>query len=362
MADACDALALSMADAEGATEQAESTTEQAENAAEQVESAAAQDQQQSSPAEAPMDDEAQPTKELPKLQYILERALRAKLEARQQLSEATKRHTEVDKNLMHIERQERTNARAETMITASKRARNEVEASAPSPKSARNSRRRGAEEDDEEGRVAAMDAPGEKATDSADAAKDEMAARGGDGGSRKSEEAAEAGGTKEGDAAPMDASEGAPADASEPANEPEKEEKMEEKMEEEKEGGRPAEVAVGASTGGPRSAPSPRLALDESTKRRSRKMFGVLMGTLQRARKEQSSVSAVQQVRRRPQREPDKRAICVSRRGLVTLHFARYAGEASQGRREAAHRPRATDRIPAQLPRGAEGEGSGEEG
>lgn len=209
---------------------------------------------------------------------IVERALRAKLEAKQQLSDASKRHSEVEKTLQHIERQEKANSRSETAMAVGKRVREGMDGPSATGKSPRLRSKRGEQEmeEDEDDRVPVADslevARGDKLTDM-------------EGQRREHAETADSAATpaasgEEGASAPMDGLTG----------------QDETKQSEEASAGGNVALVEGAPSsaekdasdsqrGTTRPAPTPRMRLDDSTKQRSRKMFGVLMGTLQRARK-----------------------------------------------------------------------------
>ena len=96
------------------------------------------------------DDEPKP-EELPKPQDLVERALRAKLEVRQQLADVARRHGAVEANLRQLERQERATSRADRAMAVGKRVREEEEGEAQARKSPRGGPgRRGEREVDED--------------------------------------------------------------------------------------------------------------------------------------------------------------------------------------------------------------------
>ncbi|KAL1521721.1 hypothetical protein AB1Y20_021376 [Prymnesium parvum] len=242
-------------------------------------------------------------------QAVVERTLRAKLEAKQQLNAANQRYREVEKVLQQIERQGRTNSRAETAMAVGKRVREEIEAGAPSPKKTRNrDGRRGEQEADDEEEEPANDDKGVGNGESARA--DEAAGANGveaaDGEAAAEEEAASGAQEESSAPAPVDASDRQEGEGRADDNAAEASKECEGEVAA-VEGGGGAEAEGGDApmeaeeshgqarqAAPPRAAPSPRVRLDDSTKQRSRKMFGMLLGTLQRARKESSGTNTVQ--------------------------------------------------------------------
>ena len=231
--------------------------------------------------------ETPPPSGLPTPQALMERALRAKLQLKQQLKTCHQRCKESDAAFRALRRQEQTVRRADQSLAIGKRVREEVDQQS---QSAQNRRRRSRDEggDMEEDRgaeaVAETDepAPAPAAEDEPAPAAEDEPAPAAEGGPAADDEPALATAAGEDESAPApaavddDMGVGASADA------------------------KPSTVDTGAGAGeaggrGPgQGGRSPRVSLDEYGRQRSRKMFGVLMGTLARARVEVSSQGTAQ--------------------------------------------------------------------
>lgn len=124
-----------------------------------------------------MDEQVPKMEELPKPQELVERALRAKLEVRQQLSEAGRRHGEVEANLRQLERQERATSRADRAMAIGKRVREEEQEGAQARKASRGGpgRREEREIDEDEQDEAAENVAGGTVAEPEGSTKDAIA-------------------------------------------------------------------------------------------------------------------------------------------------------------------------------------------